>query len=110
MCPESTILLGRGTNPPVDPDPDASDGKKEKAHVVKEPVDDSAKFTLPVAAVAEALPIAGPSFARPDPALIRQLHAVSSATASALMHRMGVRQTFVRGLTPRQPGAKVVGP
>jgi regulator of RNase E activity RraA len=77
---------------------------------MKELVDDATKVSLPTAAVAQTLPIAGPSFARPDPALIRELEAVSSATASALMHRMGVRQTFVQGALARQPGAKVVGP
>ena len=72
--------------------------------------DEPMKFSLPAAAVARALPIAGPPFSRPDPAVIRALHGVSSATASALMHRMGVRQTFIAGALPRQPGAKVVGP
>ena len=56
------------------------------------------------------LPIAGPSFARPDPDVIRQLHAASSATVSALLHRLGIRQTFIEGPLPRSPGAKVVGP
>jgi regulator of RNase E activity RraA len=65
---------------------------------------------LPAPAIARELPIAGPAFERPDPALIRQLHAVSSATAAATMHKMGVRQTFIQGPVPRQPGAKVVGP
>ena len=66
--------------------------------------------SLPPPAIARQLPIAGPPFERPDPALIRQLHAVSSATAAATMHKMGVRQTFIEGPLPRQPGAKVVGP
>src|SRR5436305_15317515 len=66
--------------------------------------------SLPAAAIAEALPMAGPPFRRPDPATVRALAGVSSATASALMHRMGVRQTFVAGALARKPGAKVVGP
>src|SRR5919109_4826270 len=66
--------------------------------------------SLPAPSIARELPIAGPSFERPDPALIRQLHAVSSATAAATMHKMGVRQTFIQGPLPRQAGAKVVGP
>lgn len=68
------------------------------------------KFSVPAAAIARTLPLAGPPFERPDHELIRALHRVSSATASALMHRMGVRQTFVSGVEARQPGAKVVGP
>ncbi len=57
-----------------------------------------------------ALPISGPAVERPDPALIRDLHAVSSATASAMLHKMGVRQTFIEGPLARRPGSKVVGP
>lgn len=57
-----------------------------------------------------SLPIQGPAFQRPDPALIAQMHAVSSATASAILHKLGVRHSFVHGPTSRQPGAKVVGP
>jgi regulator of RNase E activity RraA len=72
--------------------------------------DEAMKVSLPAAAIAEALPIAGPPFRRPDPAAVRALAGVSSATASALMHRMGVRQTFVAGALARKPGAKVVGP
>lgn len=56
------------------------------------------------------LPISGPDYERPDPELIQRLHAVSSATASAMLHKMGVRQTFIHGPVPRQAGAKVVGP
>jgi regulator of RNase E activity RraA len=66
--------------------------------------------SLPAPAIAHALPIAGPPFARPDPTVIRGLYAVGSATASALMHRMGIRQTFIQGPLPRMPGAKIVGP
>lgn len=56
------------------------------------------------------LPVEGSPFERPDPRLIEQLHAVSSATASALLHKLGVRRTFIQGPTARRPGAKVVGP
>lgn len=65
---------------------------------------------LPAPAITAALPIGGPAFARPDPAIIRRMAAVSSATASAELHRMGVRQTFIRGPRARRPGARVVGP
>lgn len=77
---------------------------------MNERLDEPTRFSLPAAAVAHALPIAGPPFQRPDPAVVRALQGVSSATASALMHRMGVRQTFIAGALPRQPRAKVVGP
>jgi regulator of RNase E activity RraA len=56
------------------------------------------------------LPISGPAFARPDADLLVQLQAVSSATASAELHKMGIRHTFMRGPAARQVGAKVVGP
>ena len=34
---------------------------------------------------------------------------MSTATASATMHKLGVRQTFIQGPLPRTPGAKIVG-
>ncbi len=71
-------------------------------------VDEGAGMALPAPGV--TLPISGPPFSRPDPALISGLEAVSSATASAILHQMGVRQTFIQGPLPRQAGAKVVGP
>jgi regulator of RNase E activity RraA len=72
--------------------------------------EDHLNVVLPTPAISQTLPIGGPPFTRPDPELIRQLYQVGSATASALMHKMGVRQTFIQGPLPRQPGAKVVGP
>jgi len=77
---------------------------------MNERLDEATRFSLMAAAGAPTLPIAGPAFRRPEPAVIRALNGVSSATASALMHRMGVRQTFIAGALPRQPGTKVVGP
>jgi regulator of RNase E activity RraA len=56
------------------------------------------------------LPIAGSVPPRPDPALIRQLYQVGSATASAVLHQLGIRQTFIEGPTARLPGSKIVGP
>jgi regulator of RNase E activity RraA len=56
------------------------------------------------------LPIDGGAFVRPDPALLERLRAVSSATASAQLHRLGIRQTYIAGPEPRVPGARVVGP
>jgi regulator of RNase E activity RraA len=56
------------------------------------------------------LPIVGPAYQRPDKSVLEQLTHVSSATASATLHRMGLRQTFMHGPIARTPGAKVVGP
>lgn len=67
-------------------------------------------MSLPAPDIAQTLPISGPPFERPEPALIQQLQGVGSATASAILHKMGVRQTFIEGPLPRKPGAKVVGP
>jgi regulator of RNase E activity RraA len=72
------------------------------------PTETFENLQLPAAQI--DLPIGGLPFARPDAALIEKLGAVSSATASALLHKMGVRQTFIAGPLPRTPGRKVVGP
>lgn len=47
---------------------------------------------------------------RPDRRLVEQFQVVSSATASATLRGMGIRQTFIQGPLPRTPGSKVVGP
>jgi len=57
-----------------------------------------------------SLPITGPTPEPPDPELVRQLYQVGSATATATLHKMGIRQTFIEGPTARLPGTKVVGP
>lgn len=56
-----------------------------------------------------ALPVQGVEFAHPDPALLEALHGVSTATASAMLHRMGIRQTFIEGPRPTMRGARIVG-
>ena len=63
-----------------------------------------------LAAPPVSLPIAGPAFERPDPALLRQLEGVGSATACALLHKLGIRNSFIQGPLPMRPGSKVVGP
>lgn len=63
--------------------------------------------TLPTADI--QLPVRGQDFQRADSALIAQLHTVSTATASATLHRLGIRQTFIEGPRPTHPGSKVVG-
>ena len=56
-----------------------------------------------------SLPGEGPPYERPAAALLEDMRVVSSATASATLHKMGIRQTFIQGPLPRTPGAKVVG-
>lgn len=57
------------------------------------------------------LPIRGPgSPARPPADMIAALNKVSSATASAVLHKLGVRQTFIEGPTSLLPGSRIVGP
>lgn len=55
------------------------------------------------------LPVTGPAFERASKHIIEQLYKVSSATASATLHKMGIRRTFIQGPQSRQPGSKVVG-
>jgi regulator of RNase E activity RraA len=55
------------------------------------------------------LPITGGPISRADPKIIEAMHAVSSATASATLHKMGIRKTFIQGPVSRQPGTRVVG-
>jgi len=55
------------------------------------------------------LPISGKTFERANKALIDQLEGVSSATASAMLSRMGIKQTFIEGPTSTRPGEKIVG-
>lgn len=55
------------------------------------------------------LPINGGAFTRADKALLKEMQRISSATASAKLHQMGIRQTFMQGLLPRQADQKIVG-
>jgi regulator of RNase E activity RraA len=55
------------------------------------------------------LPVHGGPVPRADAALIAQLEGVSSATASAMLHKLGIRQTFIQGPATATPGQKVVG-
>ena len=47
---------------------------------------------------------------RPDPALVRGLAAIGSATASAELNRLGVRSAHIQGPVARTPGACIAGP
>lgn len=56
------------------------------------------------------LPITNGLITRPDPAIIAALQSVSAATASATLHKLGIRSTFIEGPVTRAPGTRVVGP
>jgi regulator of RNase E activity RraA len=55
------------------------------------------------------LPIAGPSYPRPPDDVLDRLRDVSTATASAVLHGMGIRQTYIQGPVAQKPGSKIVG-
>lgn len=55
------------------------------------------------------LPISGGDYRRADKALLADMQRISSATASAKLHQMGIRYTFMQGLLPRQTDKKIVG-
>ncbi|MET7994553.1 ribonuclease activity regulator RraA [Amycolatopsis sp. NPDC005232] len=55
------------------------------------------------------LPVRGADPGPADPALVRGLEAVSSATACAKLHQQGIRRTFVEGPRPLTTGHKVAG-
>jgi regulator of RNase E activity RraA len=64
---------------------------------------------VPLPAPDFTLPVRGSHFERAQPEIIRQLYAISSATACATLHRLGIRYTFIKGPVSRQPNAKIVG-
>jgi len=47
---------------------------------------------------------------RPDRALVEGLAGIGSATASGDLHRLGIRDAHLRGITSWTPGKSVVGP
>ncbi len=55
------------------------------------------------------LPLVGAEFERPNPELIERLQPVSSATATARLHKLGIKHTFMQGPIARQSGKKVIG-
>jgi hypothetical protein len=59
-------------------------------------------MALPAPPISKALPISGPPFERPDPALIERLRGVSSATASAMLHKMGAPHARGESGRPRR--------
>lgn len=55
------------------------------------------------------LPISGPAFRRLSPEKIEQLKGISTATASAMLHRCGLSQLTITGPRPTIPGSRIVG-
>lgn len=56
-----------------------------------------------------ALPVRGPAYRRPDAALVDEFASLSSATACAKLHQLGIRRTFIEGPRPLTTGSRVVG-
>ena len=55
------------------------------------------------------LPIRGGAYTRAPGELLAAMKGVSSATASATLHKMGVRRTFLQGPVPLRRGSSAVG-
>ncbi|GGK93777.1 demethylmenaquinone methyltransferase [Sphaerisporangium melleum] len=55
------------------------------------------------------LPVRGPAYRRADRDLIDAMAPISSATACAHLHKMGITRTFVEGPRPLSTGQRVVG-
>ncbi|AIJ11716.1 ribonuclease activity regulator RraA [Streptomyces lividans] len=56
------------------------------------------------------LPVHGEPWERPDGELVRSLNRVSSATACAKLHELGIRRSYLSGPTALDLGNKVTGP
>ena len=55
------------------------------------------------------LPVRGPEIAPLDPAIVKAFEGISSATACAQLHRLGITQTLIEGPKTTMPGTRVVG-
>lgn len=55
------------------------------------------------------LPVRGPEIAPLDPAIVEAFAGISSATACAQLHRLGITQTLIEGPKTTMPGTRVVG-
>ncbi|MSU88468.1 ribonuclease activity regulator RraA [Rhodobacteraceae bacterium 2CG4] len=51
-----------------------------------------------------------PDITRPDPSVIESLRGIGAATASAELHRLGLRNTHIEGVRSWTPGRSIVGP
>jgi regulator of RNase E activity RraA len=69
-------------------------------------VNDAGPHTPPV----WELPVHGGGWERPGDPLVQGLSRVSSATACAKLHELGIRRTAMTGPTALEPGHKVTGP
>ncbi|MFE7436728.1 ribonuclease activity regulator RraA [Streptomyces tendae] len=56
------------------------------------------------------LPVHGEPWDRPEGELVRSLNRVSSATACAKLHELGIRRSYLSGPTSLELGNKVTGP
>jgi regulator of RNase E activity RraA len=55
------------------------------------------------------LPVRGPAYERTPAAAVEAMAPVSTATACAHLHQLGITRTFVEGPRPIAPGQRVVG-
>jgi len=55
------------------------------------------------------LPVRGSEYSRTDEAVIDEFASISSATACAKLHQLGIRRSFVEGPRPLTTGTRVVG-
>jgi len=56
-----------------------------------------------------ALPVRGGTYTRPPRALVEDLDGISSATACAKLHGLGIRHSYIDGPEPLTTGSRVVG-
>lgn len=55
------------------------------------------------------LPVRGPDYHRADPDLVGEVANLSTATACAKLHQLGIRRSFVQGPRAMQPGQRTAG-
>lgn len=55
------------------------------------------------------LPVRGAAYRRPSDDVVAGFDAISSATACAKLHELGIRRSYVDGPEPLSPGQRVVG-
>lgn len=77
-------------------------GTTEGAHPMTSILD-----TLPSPAF--TLPVRGEPYERPDAETVARLEGISSATACAKLHGLGITRSYVEGPRPLAAGARVVG-
>lgn len=55
------------------------------------------------------LPVRGGEYARLTADQLQKLDGIGTATASAILHRMGITRTYIQGPAPMQTGKRIVG-